>query len=412
MFQDKLKKIDFVEKVRLRVGDLREGMYVCELDRPWLETPFPIQGLEIKSGDDIKALMEYCEYVYIDLIRTKAVLVNIATPPPETFLKKPGATFLEQDLQAAEKTREYTSKLITKFIHDIQFGKSPQIELAREAVAECVTGIMRNAEAMMFLTRLHKKDSASAQHSFNVCVYSIVLGRMLGMDTRQLELLGTCGLLNDMGMVMVPEHILNKPGRLTEEEVEIIRKHTREGQEILKTGHNLFGGVVETAAGHHENLDGSGYPRHLQANQLSLNCKIVSVVDRYDALITPKPYRPAADHLQAMTVLNKLMKENKIDSAIAGRFVAYLGIYPPGSIVRLSSGEVAIVLESNLTQRLRPQVLVVRDADKRPIQKFMDLADTLTDPKGRPYRIVAIHRPGDFGVEVGQYYDVLIQAFK
>jgi len=412
MLRDKLRKIDFVEKVKLKVGDLRVGMYVCELDRPWLETPFKIQGIEINNDQDILKIMEYCEYVYIDLIRTKALVVNIESPPPLSFIGERGATFLEQDLKAAETTRENTSKLITKFIDNVRFGQSPEVELAKEVVSDCVTSIMRNSEAMMFLTRLHKNDKGSAQHAFNVCIYSIILGRLLGMDERQLEVLGTCGLLHDMGEVRVPDHILNKPTPLTLEEVEIMQQHTIYGQEILSAGHNLFHGVVETAVAHHENIDGSGYPRRLQGHQLSLNCKIVAVVDKYNAMITPKPYRPAADHLQAVATLNKLAKENKIENLIASRFIAYLGVYPPGSIVSLSSGEVAIVLESNVKQRLRPQVLVVRDVQKNPIEKFIDLAETSTDAKGRPYRITSMHRAGDFGIEVSHYYDILIQTFK
>ena len=412
MLQDKPRKFEFVEKVKLRAGDLRIGMYVCELDRPWLETPFPLQGIELKSNDDILALMEYCEYVYIDLIKSKAVMVNIEAPGPASFLSARGATFLEKDLQAAEATHQHTSQLITKFIDDIRFGQGLEVELAKESVAQCVDGIMRNAEAMMFLTRLHRKDKSATQHAFNVCVYSIVLGRLIGMDERQLEVLGTCGLLNDIGMVKIPEHILHKPGKLSEEEADIVRHHTQEGQAILMSGHNLFSGVIESAYGHHENIDGSGYPRGLRGHQISVNCKIVSIVDKYDAIISPKPYRPAADHLSAMSTLNRLVKEDKIDAALAASFASYLGIYPPGCIVGLSSGEVAIVLESNPKQRLRPQVLVVRDPQKLPVQIFIDLAEKTTDAKGRPYRISSMHRAGDFGIEVGQYYDALIRAFK
>lgn len=412
MVHEKLKKIDFVDKVKLRVGDLRVGMYVCELDRPWLETPFPLQGLEVKSDEDIHVLMDHCEYVYIDLIKTKVVQVTIDSPPPIPFLNKRGAAFVEHDLQAAESTRQQTSKLIAQFIDNIRLGQSPEIELAKETVVECVSGIMRNPESMMFLTRLHHRDKGSAQHAFNVCVYSIVLGRQLGLNGRELEVLGTCGLLHDIGEVKIPENIMNKPGKLSNDELEIVRLHTLEGQEILMSGHNLFGGVIETAVGHHENIDGSGYPRRLQGHQLSLNCKIVSVVDRYDALITQKPYRPAADHLKAMAFLNKFLKENKTDETVTNGFVSYLGIYPPGSIVSLSSGEVAIVLGSNPRQRLRPQVLVVRDPAKQPVQVFVDLAEKTTDARGRPYRIAAIHNAGEYGIEVSHYYDALIQAFK
>ena len=144
---------------------------------------------------------------------------------------------------------------------------------------------------------------------------------------------------------------------------------------------------------------------------MNLNCKIVSIVDKYDAITSPKPYRPAGDHLSAVAILNQLARDNKIESSLTMAFVSYLGIYPPGSIVELSSGEVAIVLESNPRQRLRPQVLVVRDANKDPVQIFIDMSEKTNDDKGRPYRIVTVRRPGDFGIDLSQYFDPIMQAF-
>ncbi len=263
----------------------------------------------------------------------------------------------------------------------------------------------------MFLARLRGKDEQHGQHAFNVCVYSIVMGRLLGFDNLKLENLGTCGLLHDLGKMAIPDEILNKTGKLTIEETDIIRSHTTEGRNILMSGRNIFSGTVDVAYGHHENLDGTGYPRGLEGHQLNLNCKIVSVVDKYDAIISDKLYRPAGDHLSAMTILNKLAGGNKIDAELTSSFTSHLGIYPPGSIVELSSGEIGIVLESNPGQRLRPQIMLVRDANKAETLSFVDISEKTQDDKGRPYRIAAVHRPGAFGIDLGQYYDQIIKAF-
>jgi len=385
-------------------------MYVCELDRPWLETPFMLQGFEVENDADIEAVMQHCEYVYIDLMRTKVVRVTI-DELPGSFINDKKRAFAEKDMKAADSTRQNTSNLIKSFIDEIRFGQSLDIQLAKNAVSDCVANLTKNPEAMMFLTRMRNKGEGLNQHAFNVCVYSIVLGRLLGYDATQLEQLGTCGLLHDMGKVTIADEILNKPGPLNEEEIAIVQTHTTAGRDILMSGRNIFSGTVDVAYGHHENIDGTGYPRGMQGHQLNINCKIVAVVDKYEAITSPKPYRPAGDHLSAVAILNQLARDNKIDSSLTLAFVSYLGIYPPGTIVELSSGEVAIVLESNPRQRLRPQVLVVRDADKAPTQRFVDMTERTVDDNGRPFRIVTVRRPGDFGIDLSQYYDIIMLAF-
>ncbi|CAG1020684.1 Cyclic di-GMP phosphodiesterase [Methylococcales bacterium] len=406
---EKPHTFDYVEKVKLRPCDLRPGMFICELDRPWLESPFLLQGFEVQDEADIEAVAKHCDYVYIDLVRTRVVNVTI-TPPTASQLPNQGKSLNKEDIAAAQNTRKQTSKLMKTFMDEIRFGQSPELEMVKAPVSECVVSIMRNPDVMMFMTRMRSKDGYVSQHAFNVCIYSIIIGRLLGLDATQLHNLGTCGLLHDIGMLVVPDHILNKPGDLTEEETAIIQSHTTAGRDILMTGRNIFDGAVDVAYGHHENLDGSGYPRGLEGNQLNANCKIVSIVDKYEAITNPRPFRIAGDHLSAVAVLNDLAAENKIDSALTYNFIAYLGVYPQGTIVELSSKEVGIVIGNNLTQRLRPQVLVVLDEKHEPTQKFVDLAEKAADIKGRPYRIAKVHRPGDFGIDLNQYSDLIVET--
>lgn len=411
MLPQRPKKIDFVEKVRLRACDLKPGMFVCELDKPWLETPFLLQGFEIKDDSDIETVMQHSEYVYVDLMRTR--IVKDITPEAIKASKLAGkqSTQTSTDLEQAKETHKKTSSLIKSFIDEIRFGHSLDIQLAKGAVSECVSNVLRNPETMIFLTRINSKDSLTSQHAFNSCIYAIVLGRLMGFDTQQLENLGTCTMLHDMGKVVMPDYILQKPGPLNEEETSIMQTHPLEGRNILMSGRNIFSGTVDVAYGHHENLDGTGYPRHLQGHQLNLNCKIATIVDKYDAITSPRPYRPEGDHLRAIAILNKLARDGKIDQNLTSSFVAYLGIYPPGCVVELSSGEVAIVLESNVKQRLRPQLLVVRDPQKQPAQIFVDMSEKTCDERGKPYRIVSVRRPSDYGIDLAQYYDFIMKSF-
>jgi HD-GYP domain-containing protein (c-di-GMP phosphodiesterase class II) len=411
MFHSKPRKIDLIEKVRLRVCDLRRGMFVCELDRPWLETPFLLQGFEVTSDADIEAIMQHCEHVYIDLTRTKVVEPTVSERPLSSFLNKHTSSSRARGIEAARATHANTTQLLKTVIDEIRFGgQSPDIQLVRGAVSECVSSVLRNPETMLFLTRLGNKDSSISQHTFNVCIYSIIIGRLLELDAQKLENLGTCAMLHDMGKVVIPDSILNKPGPLNPEERAIMQNHSVEGRNILMSGRSIFSGAVDVAYGHHENLDGTGYPRGMKGFQLSLNCKIVAVTDKYDAITSVRPYKPEGDHLTAVSILNTLAREGKIDTELNSKFVAYLGIYPPGCIVELSSGEVAIVLESNIRQRLRPQILVVRNPDQSTAQRFVDMSEITTDGRGNPYRIVNVRRASDFGIDFEQYYDVIIKA--
>ena len=410
MTLEQQRKVDVVDKVKLRTGDLRKGMYVCELDRPWLETPFLLQGIEIKSDLDVELIQKYCEYVYIDLARTKVVRIDIEAVPVRSFVNDSRLVSLHREMESATEARENASNLVKSFIQEIQFGNSVDIQLAKAAVSECVASVMRNPDAMMFLTQLRSKDTYESEHAFNACIYAIVIGRLAGMRTYELENLATCALLHDMGAVKIPDAILQKNGKLTAEEFDIVKQHPGWGRDILMSGRHLYTGTVDVAYGHHEAMDGSGYPRGLLGHQLNLNCRIVAIADKYDAIISSRPYRSAHDHLHATSVLNKMAAANRLDGGLVQSFVGYLGIYPPGTLVLLSSGEVAIVLETNPHARLKPQVLVVRDAARNVVEQFVDLSERECDAQGKPYRIVSVHTTGEFGVDLSQYKDAILRA--
>jgi HD-GYP domain-containing protein (c-di-GMP phosphodiesterase class II) len=385
-------------------------MYVCELDRPWLETPFLFQGFELKTPEDIEAVRQHCQYVYIDILRTRTEEVNIHAPTPRPFHSAQKISPFGRELQAAAAAVNQTSNLVRTFLDDIRFGTSIDIEMAREAVAACVASVMRNADAVLFMTQMRDKSALLSQHALNTSVYAIIVGWLAGLDAKQMEELGTSALLHDVGMVSIADKILNKPGKLSDEEFALVKRHTLIGRDILMSGRNLFSGTVDVAYGHHENLDGSGYPRGLTEAQLNLNCRIVAVVDKYDALVSPRPYRPAYTHLDALNILNTLAKQKQLDAKVVNGLIAHLGIYPPGSIVELSTGEKAIVLETNQAQRLRPRILVVRDPDNNPVARFVDMAIKQTDEQGQLYKIRSIHRPGAFGINLLDYRSVIAKS--
>lgn len=410
MLQETPHEIDIVEKVKINARDLRIGMYVCELDRPWLETPFLFQGFELKTFEDIVAVQNHCKYVFIDILRTRVEEVRINSTPSNNFGALSKTTSFSRELETAGTAAKNTSSLLKTMIDDVRFGSSIDIQLARESVSECVSSIMRNPDALLFMTQMREKSELLSQHAMNTSVYAIMVGRLAGLDAKQLEDLGTCGLMHDIGKVQVPDAILNKPDRLTSEEMDVVRQHCRLGRDILMSGRNIYSGTVDVAFGHHEHLDGSGYPRGLTRPQLNRNVRIVAVVEKYDAIVSPRPHRPAFTHLDALNMLHGMVKKNHLEGKMVNAFIAYMGIYPPGSIVELSTGEKAIVLETNPSQRLRPTILVVRDPAGNPVARFVDMALKQTDEKGLPYKIKAIHRPGDFGINLLDYRGVVMKS--
>lgn len=399
-----------IERVRIRVKDLRLGMYVCELDRPWHETPFLFEGFELSSPGDIETVKQHCEYVYIDMRRTQVEHMVIDDLSGSVFSKK-SASF-DKELQAADTTYTQTSTLVKSFLDEVRFGSSVDVQLSKSAVSECVASIMRNPDAMMYMAQMRDKGEQATQHAFNVCIFSILLGRLAGLSHKELENVGTCGLLHDVGKIMISEKILNKKEPLLPEELAILREHPRYGRDILMSARNVYIGAVDAAYCHHENLDGSGYPRGLSGDQLGLNAKIIGIVEKYDDITSTRPYRDARTHLDAAVMLNKMVKLGRLDEKLSAGFIAYLGTYPPGTIVEMNNGEVAVVLETNPAQRLRPRILVVRDRDHNLIERVVDMAITAHDEIGNPYRVKLVHPPGYLGIHLRDHQQAILAAFR
>ena len=401
--------MDYEDKLKVRANELRPGMFVCELDRPWEDTPFKPQGFELRDRSDLEAVASYCEYVFIDLVRTQMTRVTVDDLPSPPINEK-GFSLGPKELEAANASRQQTSALIKSLIEDVRFGQSLDIQLAKAAVSECISHVLSNPGAMTLLAQLREKYEYTQQQAYSTCIYSIMLGRLLGLNSFQLENLGTCGLLHDVGKLTIPPHILNKTSGLTPEEKAVVNTHTKAGRDILMSSSRIYSGSVDVAHAHHENLDGSGYPRGLHGNQINLNSRIVSIVDKYAAITSPRPHRPMGDHLSAVSILNKLARDGKTDAAITATFISAMGVYPPGSIVELSNGEVGIVLESNPKHPLRPRLLIVRDTNKNRCQSLTDMAQKTVDGRGRPYRIVNVCSTGDYGISLSHYFELILRA--
>jgi HD-GYP domain-containing protein (c-di-GMP phosphodiesterase class II) len=399
-------------KVFTPVSQLTIGMYVIELDRPWLETPFQFQGFEIKSKAEIQAIRNVCEYVYIDLTRKKkgAPTASISSlssihgylaygPPPQKLGQ------FEHEINRAAEVYEETEIVISDFMEKIAKGGGIDTKLAKQAVAACVNSVLHSPDAMLWMTQLKNKDKYTAQHSMNVCVLSIVLGRHLNLSEMALNNVGLCGMMHDMGKMLVPLEILNKPGVLEPHEMQIMQSHTNLGYELLKSSQDMYPGAVEVAWTHHERLDGKGYPRQISNNIISHFSKIVTVVDMYDAITSDRVYQKGRTHLEATNILSS-MSGSHLDPLLVIKFIESLGVYPPGCVVEMTNGSIAIVVEVNEKMKLRPKIIILLDEDKNvvPEEVVLDLSKMITDRSGDFYTIKGIVKAEDWNIDSSKYY--------
>jgi len=406
-----MKKID--------VWDLKIGMYIHELDRPWVETPFMLQGHWVTSPKDIEQLKHYCKQVYIDPDKGKDVnsdLTLVGTdvyklqsgdnkavkiePPPVYKVHVP----FENEVNVARNIHKETTTVVHNIYNEVRMGNSIDTQNAKAAVSSIVDSIIRNPDAQVWLTQLKDKDEYTAIHSLNVCILTLAFGRHMGFSRDMLNELGLGALLHDLGKIRVPLQVLNKPGKLTSEEFKLIKLHPVYGKEILTTTHGLTPAVIDVAYSHHERMNGSGYPRGLNADQISLYGRMVAIVDMYDAITSQRVYHHGIHSMDAMKQLYEL-RQTDLDQKMVEQFIQCLGIYPVGSIVELVCGAVGIVVSINRERRLKPKVLLVLNEKKERITppKIIDLAKFDPAKYGAKFDVKSVVQGKTYGINILDY---------
>lgn len=405
---------------KVSVDDLEIGMYVAELDRPWLESPFLFQGFIVETDDDLAQLRETCAFVMVDelrsrdegslsgLIRAKAEAGQVRTVTVEAADQEPAkpgtATTSEgfvRGIKAAVQTKEKAHSSIKRVLEDFRLGRSIDTNESKELVSELVTEISSNANTVLWLTNLRKKHEYTANHCLNVSIISIAFGRHLGLENDQLEVLGLGALLHDVGKMRTPTEILDKPGPLTPEEIDVIKRHPVEGFNVLRLTKNLPEEALEAVRWHHERIDGSGYPDGLGAEHIPLMAQIVGIADIYESMTSNKPYRDGIPPQDALTMMHK-DAARVFGQAMMENFIKCVGIYPIGSLVELKSGALGIVLSSNPESRLRPLVMVIRDEkgkEMRP-RALVNLGTLPADKVSERWAIKQVVNPKEHGVDI------------
>lgn len=407
-----------LEERKIAVGDLLIGMYVCRLDRDWTGTPFPLQGVAIRSAADIAALSEYAQYVFID---TEMGLGPLELHEPAPLARRPldnaeieklqskvvyaNTTTFDDELPQAREARALAAELAGKILDDVRSGRTISAEEVRRAVEPMVRSILRNSDAFFWLDCLRKRDAYDYSHALNCSALATAFGRHIGFPEDMLSDLASGGLLLDVGKLRVDEELFARSGPLNSEETAQVQRHVELGLQAIETDDPLPLYVREMIRTHHERMDGSGYPDGLRGEVIPLLGRIAAVVDSFDAMISDRGYRKGISRHAALQELYRA-RDTKYAAEIVEQFMQCLSVYPTGSLVELSNGQVAIVMAQNPARRLRPRVMLLTTPDKRIETEFRVL-DMMTLAEGSTtagIRIVNTLEPGAYGLDPAELY--------
>ena len=482
----------------LSVENLQIGMYVAQLDRPWLETPFLFQGFYIRDQDEIDELREYCEHVYVSTETHLPINMDLAAPGTtfwpgtapvqngtafhsgtaviadtsslgegmvkrqhrlkhqqsknrqrlyrgrgsrvtsfwrevrqrvglafsfrrhriEADLERPDFDFetpehiyeettsITDELQTATKVHSDALVVITEVMNSVGGSASLDIGHLQTAVTPMVESMLRNPAALACLVRIQSKDDYLYHHSLSCSVWATILGRQIGLNLGDLEVVALGGMLLDIGMTLIPDEILNSADPLSNDETSLVREHVQSGLDMLTRGGETDPRVIDMVAHHHERYNGTGYPNALKGNDIPVFGRIAGIVDTYDAMISDRPYSKAISSYNALRCLQKIA-DVEFQAEIVEQFTQAIGAFPTGTLVEMNTGEVAIVTKQNRIRRLRPEVMLIMDAKKNTLKDFelIDLGERNVSEGGR-HSLWIEHGlpPGAYGIEPSKFY--------
>jgi putative nucleotidyltransferase with HDIG domain len=392
---------------RIAVKDVRMGMFITELCGSWMEHPFFKTKFLLEDTNDLDSLIKSgIKEVWIntdkgldaDEIVEGKTLSDIEA---ETELmlrdaaraKRIEKTTMDEEVKNARKVCNKSKEAVISMFNDARMGKAIEVANAKELVEEISESVLRQPHALISLARLKNADEYTYMHSVAVCALMIALARHLNMDDEMVREAGLAGLLHDLGKMGIPNKILNKPGKLTDEEFITIKSHPLIGASILMDNPLVSPMVLDVVLHHHEKMDGSGYPHRLAGDTISLFAKMGSVCDVYDAITSNRPYKKGWSPAESIRKMAEWSKGH-FDESVFQAFVKTVGIYPTGSLVRLESGRLGVVTEQSETSLLTPKVKVFFSARlKTPIlQETLDLSKLIGKEK-----IIGRESPDDWG---------------
>ncbi len=349
------------------------GMHIHALNGAWIDHPFWKSKFVLNDPEDLKKLRaSSIKEVVIDIakgvdVKTSetATTAPAATQPAESVAEQP-QTPIEKKAVArvsaaeeqvhAKKILQESKKAVTTMLNDVRMGKAVNPGTATALVEEIASSVSRNESALISLVRLKTKDDYTYMHSVAVCALMIALAKELNLNDTETKQAGMAGLLHDVGKAGIPLEVLNKPGALTDDEFTLVKLHPERGHAMLMQANILDEVVLDVCLHHHEKVNGSGYPHKLAADNISLFAKMGAVCDVYDAVTSNRPYKAGWE--PGVSLHRMAQWEGHFDDVVFKAFVRSIGIYPIGSMVKLKSGRLAVVVDQNEKSLLTPLVKV------------------------------------------------------
>lgn len=279
--------------VKVSATSLQPGMFVAELDRPWLETPFTLQGFVVRDPAEAIYVSRFVDHVFVDAeYKAQREFLKLDTAPTHSIPQE--RLELKADMREARVCFDNAAMTLDKVFDSLRAGHSTEIAAVQESINPLIESVFKNQEAVGALLRLKESGDYRFEHGVSMAAWASILGRQIGLHRDELETLAVGCAMCDVGMTQLPAEMLGQTAQLTEGQQRIIRAHPIMGAELVNESKNVNFEVLGIIENHHERLDGSGYPRGLEGAAIPLLARIAGLVDAYDAMITPRPWLPPA----------------------------------------------------------------------------------------------------------------------
>ncbi|MDP1559050.1 MAG: HD-GYP domain-containing protein [Nitrosomonas sp.] len=406
---------------KIKVTDARLGIYLHDICGKWIEHPFWIKQFQLTKQKDLDKLTNSgLKEIWIDTSKGIDIVVSVAgnskpsepEPPEPRPDKQPKETApvakksdphvsLQEELVVAKKLHAKTKNAVIAIFNELRMGNVFETEVAEQLVDEINKSVARNGDALLSLIRLKNADEYTYLHSVAVCVLMIALGKQLGLEDNMLKQVGIAGLLHDIGKVRIPSEVLNKPGKLTDDEFDLVKTHSLRGWEILKESSGISEQALDVCLHHHERVDGNGYPDKLSGEALTLFARMGAVCDVYDAITSDRCYKKGWEPAESIRKMAS-WKEGHFDEAVFHAFVKTIGIYPNGTLLKLESGRLGVVIEQSKKKLTTPFIKVffsIRSNAHIPVE-IIDLSKSQD-------RVASVEQPLQWGFDLDKFRDIV-----